>query len=178
MLSSVPYGIKSFLIRALVIFSIWSLLYHLVLLPARIPDRQLTYLTAQQTKFLLSFIYNADSLQIMENQILMVPKNIILYNNKRIIGIADGCNGLELYVLYLSFLLCFPTTLKKFMFFSIIGLTIIFIANNFRCATIAMLNFNSSSLSEVAHHYVFKLLIYAIMFLLWMKYTKNRAIEA
>jgi exosortase/archaeosortase family protein len=93
-------------------------------------------------------------------------------NNKKVVGLADGCNGLELYVLYVGFLLAFTAPKKDVLIYAILGIAVIFILNTLRCYAITLLNIHGSSLSEVAHHYIFKLLIYGVMFFLWTKYTK------
>lgn len=165
-----PKVIKWFLIRALLLFLVWSLVYHFVLLPKRFPDKLFTNITANQTKLYLSIIYNTNDFHISDES-NVAPKKTIFYKNKRIVGIADGCNGLEIYVLYISFLLCFPTNFKRLTIFSLIGIVSIFFANNLRCTIIGVLNFNSSLLTDVAHHYVFKLFMYGLLFFLWIKYT-------
>lgn len=167
-----PSVVKKFLLKSLIIFVVWKLLYHLILFPARIPDKQLTNITTYLTQQLL-YINYPNATITSESKDVPLPRNIIYLNNKKVVGIADGCNGLELYVLYIGFLIAFSGSLKKVTQYAIIGVVIIFILNTFRSYAITLLNINGSSLSEVAHHYIFKLLIYGIMFLLWMRFTKT-----
>lgn len=170
-LKSLPTPVKNFLLRCLLIFIIWKLIYHIVLFPIRMPDKQLTNNAAFLTVQLLHLTYPDASIIITEKN-TPLPKKDILLNNKKVVGIADGCNGLELYVLYLGFLIAFSAKRKDLLLYGFGGLAIIFILNIFRCYLITLLNISSSSLSEVAHHYIFKLFIYGVMFFLWMKYTK------
>ena len=172
-LKFLPKNIQQFLLRSLIIFVVWKILYHVLLFPARIPDRQLTNVTTYLTQQLLYINYPNATISV-EEKITPLPRNIIYLNNKKVVGLADGCNGLELYVLYLGFLLAFLATAKKIIFYSLLGIAIIFILNTIRCYAITLLNINGSSLSEVAHHYIFKLMIYGVMFLLWVKYTKTK----
>ncbi len=170
-LSFLPPPVKKFLVRSLVIFIIWKLVYHLILFPIRLPDKQLTNITTYLTQQLL-YINYADASITIEKIEQPLPRNIILLNNKKVVGLADGCNGLELYVLYIGFLLAFTAPKKDVLIYSILGIAVIFILNTLRCYAITLLNIHGSSLSEVAHHYIFKLLIYGVMFFLWTKYTK------
>lgn len=171
-LNFLPSAVKKFLLRSLLIFLIWKLLYHLILFPVRIPDKQLTNVTTYLTQQLLFINYPKATVTI-ESKDVPLPRNIIYLNNKKVVGIADGCNGLELYVLYVGFLIAFSGSFKKVMQYAILGTLIIFVLNTFRSYAITLLNIYGSSLTEVAHHYFFKLLIYGIMFLLWMRFTKT-----
>lgn len=172
-LTNIPKPIRSFLLKSLLVFVVWKLLYHLVLYPVRVPDAQLTHVTAIITKKLIQIHY-PNSIISIEKFNTPLPREILLMNNKKIVGIADGCNGLELYILYVGFLICFPASAKKLLLYSIIGLLTIFVLNNFRSYVITLLNINNSSYSDVAHHYFFKIFIYGVMFLLWVKYTKTK----
>ncbi len=171
-LKKLPEPIQKFILRSILVFIVWKLLYHLVLYPIRVPDEQLTHITATITKELVQLNY-PDKIIHVETIKHPQQKENILMENKKIVGIADGCNGLELYVLFVGFLFCFPASKKKFITYSLIGIALIFIANTLRSYIITLLNINGSSLSEVSHHYFFKLAIYAMMFFLWVKYTKS-----
>ncbi|MCZ2224195.1 MAG: archaeosortase/exosortase family protein [Chitinophagales bacterium] len=170
-LKNIPPNLKKFLLRSIIVFVAWKLLYHLVLYPIRIPDKQLTHITAYTTQKLVQLNYPND---IIRTELVNhpLPKENVFKNNKKIVGIADGCNGLELYILYIGFLVCFPHTTKKLFVFAITGIATIFILNTIRSYVITLLNINGSSVSEVAHHYIFKIIIYGVMFLLWVKYTR------
>lgn len=171
-LNFLPTAVKKFLLKSLIIFIVWKLLYHVVLFPVRIPDKQLTNITTYLTQQLLYINYPKATITT-ESKDVPLPRNIIYLNNKKVVGIADGCNGLELYILYIGFLIAFGGSLKKVIQYALIGIAIIFILNTFRSYAITLMNINGSALTEVAHHYIFKLLIYGIMFLLWMRFTKT-----
>lgn len=171
-LDFLPTAVKKFLLRSFIIFVVWKLLYHLLLFPVRMPDKQLTNVTTYLTQQLL-YINYPNATITTESKDVPLPRNIIYLNNKKVVGIADGCNGLELYILYIGFLIAFSGSFKKVTQFAMIGVAIIFVLNTFRSYAITLLNINGSSLTEVAHHYIFKLFIYGIMFLLWMRFTKT-----
>jgi exosortase family protein XrtF len=169
---TIPPVIRNFFLRALLIFVLWKFIYHFFLLPARIPDETLTHITASSTAWLIAKKFPSDTIGFKKiNNPL--PKEIILKNNKKIIGIADGCNGLELFVLYIGFLMAYFINFKRLLSFSIIGVAIIFLLNILRTYALTLLNINQSSFTDLSHHYLFKLLVYGVMFLLWVKYTQT-----
>lgn len=177
---SIPDEVRDFLKRALLIFVVWKLLYGFILFPLRFPDKQLTHVTSGGTRLFLSLVYPANTFSVetvkrtdSADKVLSFDFDDILMNGAKIVGIADGCNGLELFVLYLSFLCCVPAAAKRMTLFSFGGLVIIYVANILRCGGIAAMNIKHHSAVEIAHHYVFKILVYGLIFGLWMLYLKT-----
>lgn len=168
----IPTDIRNFFLRAILIFVIWKFVYHFFLFPVRIPDETLTHITATSTAWLIAKKFSNDSIGVKKIY-QPLPKEIILKNNKKIIGIADGCNGLELFVLYIGFLMAYFINFKRLVVFSIIGVAIIFLLNILRTYALTLLNIHQSSFTDLSHHYLFKLLVYGVMFLLWIKYTQT-----
>ncbi|MBS1640501.1 MAG: archaeosortase/exosortase family protein [Bacteroidetes bacterium] len=174
----IPTEVQTFLKRALVIFIVWKLLYTFILFPLNTPDTQLRNATSwgtvqllkwkfPQNTFLVEHRAGTDKLTREET-----TSDIILKDNRKIIGIADPCNGLELYILYISFLFCFPAGIIKTLIYVLAGSVIIYVANVLRCYFIALMNIDRFNLIEVAHHYVFKLIMYAVIFALWVLFLK------
>ena len=169
--SKVPPVIRSFLVRALLIFVVWQALYVFVLAPVRIPDRQLTNLTTFSTSRLLSVFY--DKVGVIYTNHNKVRTAIVVINNKKVIGVADPCNALEIYVLYIAFLFCFPGTMKRRALFIAGGIPYIFIINTIRCALIAWLNINHRGWVDISHHYIFTAAVYLAIFYLWVLYARQ-----
>lgn len=166
-----PRLIKVFLMRAAALFIGWQLLYRLVLRPFRFPDWQLTNLTAEATARFLSLFYtDVNSLPVSE---IGTHSAIIRIDKAKIIGIADPCNALDIYVLYVAFLLCFPGIWKRKTVFILLGLPYIFALNIIRCAVIAWLNINYRGWVEVTHHYLFTTALYLLVFFVWVLFTKK-----
>src|ERR1700761_4536596 len=124
-----PANLRRFLLRASVLFVAWSLLYNLLLKPIEIPDQQLTHFVVVYTEKLLSFFYKN----------IYFKDATIYINGKVAIIIAPACNALELLVLYIGFLLCIPTTRKRFYLFAIGGTALVVVLNILRCAALAVL---------------------------------------
>ncbi|MBC7554890.1 MAG: archaeosortase/exosortase family protein [Taibaiella sp.] len=163
--------IKFFILRAFAIFITWQVLYNFILLPARIPDRFLTNITAFSTSKLLSvFYYNVEHVYALTNSTRLA---LIKINGAKIIGVADPCNALDIYVLYVSFLFCFPGNWKRRLLFIALGVPYIFALNTVRCVMIAWLNMNYRGWVEISHHYIFTTALYLLVFHVWALYTKK-----
>ena len=171
-LAGIPPVVKRFLLRALIIFICWKLLYHPFLFPVRVPDKQLTHITADVTAWVYKIIIGGE-ISITETPRGEFPKAIFYINGQRGIGIADPCNGLELYVLYIGFLFCLPQPKKKMLLYITGGLAVIFVLNILRCVALAWLNLHDYAVADFAHHYLFKMIVYGVIFYLWVLYSKK-----
>lgn len=158
-----PKGLKQFLIRAILLFLGWKLLYIFVLGPTDFPDKQLIDLVLLGTVQLLKPFYNE----------LSIVGDTVFINGQNTLTVAKACNGLELIVLYIGFLLCLPTNAKRLLAFSIGGFAAICVLNMLRCAALGGMFYNNNQLADFAHHYIFKLFIYGVTFFLWIWYSKK-----
>lgn len=160
----IPKTVRLFLTRALLFFLAWKLLYHLMLQPGRVLDAWLTNITAKATAWAWS-LFQPDSRVLTGD-----PMDFVVVNGTKIVGIADGCNALELYILHIGFIICFPDkSLKRRLFFAVAGIAGIVVLNILRCAAIGWLTINNPSLVDFAHHYAFTLIVYAFVFFTWTK---------
>jgi exosortase family protein XrtF len=159
----IPPEIAHFFVRAATLLGLWLLVYHGLLKPSHTLDQCLTIATTHGTVQVLNLFYN----------IVHIAKQSIYIDGKYAVSISDPCNALELIVLYVGFLFCVKTTRKRLIAFTLLGTISIYTLNIFRCAGLAYLNLNHFQLTNFAHHYVFKLIIYCAIFLGWALYAKK-----
>lgn len=170
---SVPEKTRNFLVRALFVFLLWKIVYHLLLYPYRIPDESLTRITASVTAWFYSLVHNGAPTFIREEIVNGFSSFSLFVNEVKAVRIQDACNGLELYALYIGFLLCFPVSTARLLSFLFIGMSSIFVLNIVRCYGLSWLYLHQYSIADFAHHYLFKMVIYAMVFCFWMLYLKN-----
>lgn len=178
-LSSIPKPIQSFLLRGLLILVIWKILYLGFLAFPRTLDRPLTNLVGNHSAWLLNQAFSSNTYTAteklhvtnFEGELQIAPVSRIDKNGKKLLHIADGCNGLELFVLYVGFILAMPAPVKRKLLFIPIGLIIIHIVNILRCAGLCIMIESWKEQFDFAHHYVFKMMIYGIIFALWVKFS-------
>lgn len=175
--NDVPPGIKTFAKKAAIFFAAWLVLYYGIMRPTRVPDKFLTEVTAKTTVSMVNKFYKpgfgyADVVNrpTIDNEKSGVD---ILYNNGQVLFITDGCNAFDLFVLYIAFLVCVPTTIKRLISFSVIGVLTVFVLNIARCFALVYLVLNKPSYVDFAHHYAFTLIVYAFIFYGWVLYSKK-----
>ncbi|MDE3235361.1 MAG: hypothetical protein KGO81_05345 [Bacteroidota bacterium] len=182
----VPPEIRAFLKRALLVFVVWKLCYHLFLYNGRVLDKPLTDISTHTATVLLKVIYPSS---VFTHEEICNPNpelhgelacmQNVYKDGIKIVGVADPCNALELYVLYVGFLIAFPLTLSRGIQFGLLGIAVIFMANVLRLAALSILNLHHVAAAELAHHYVFKVVVYALIFGLWVLYLKKyRTVDA
>lgn len=178
---SIPKSIRTFGIKALILFIVWQTIYSFLLLPNRIIDKPLSLFTANATASTLNIMGN-DSIvvkqewqkDVIEGTTLAYEKAVLYKGAKRIMGIADGCNGLGLFVLFVGFIIAFPASLKSKIMYAVVGLILIVVVNILRTTGLAILILHHSKFTPFAHHYLYKLITYALVFGIWVHFTKHQ----
>jgi exosortase family protein XrtF len=159
--------------------AIWKTAYTFWLEPQRILDAPLTNLVATQTVQIMQLIWPDGNYELKHtstkhkgDENATIEHVYLLKDNKITISIADNCNGLELMVLYAAFIVCMPGSWKRKLIFILLGIPLLHLANLARCMGLVGMHLQWPGLFDFAHHYLFKIMVYAISFLLWVWYLR------
>lgn len=102
------------------------------------------------------------------------PDSAQLYwGERKLINIADNCNGLILFVVFIAFIISFPSELKHRLTFIPTGLVAIYFLNIVRIFALAIIYIYFPTYLDFNHHYTFKFFVYMDIFLLWMFFVKK-----
>ena len=119
---------------------------------------------AQNTEQVISWFFQLISVEKVLNE----PFFIIYFQNQSIARIVEGCNGVSVIILFVSFIVAFSGSLKNTLLFIFGGSLLIYILNVLRIAFLTVLMYNFPNLSNVLHGVLFPLIIYAVVFILWV----------
>lgn len=177
--SSIPKPVQSFLLRGLIVFIVWKVVYLGFFSVSRTLDRPLTNLVGEHSVWLLNQTSRSNEylakemlhVTNFEGEIQVAPVSRIDKNGKKLLHIADVCNGLELFVLYVGFILAMPAPWARKLLFIPLGMVIIHVVNILRCAGLCVLITSWKEHFDLAHHYIFKMVIYGVIFALWVKFS-------
>lgn len=180
-LNAFPPEVKTFLLRSFVLFVIWKSIYIFYLGYERILDKPLTNIVGTHTAWVLNAfsgekIFSSReliSIRGFEGQYQVAPVSMVEKSGEKLLSIADGCNGLELFILYIGFIIAMPASLKRKSIFLIVGAILIHFVNIFRCVGLCVLAINASVHFDFAHHYLFKIMVYGTIFLLWVQFMRG-----
>lgn len=95
------------------------------------------------------------------------PHVPVLNDGKLVIRVFEGCNGLNVMIVFISFIVAFTGTLKKTVWFTLLGLVLIYIFNLFRVGLLYFIAKYYPHTLYFFHKYLFTGLLYALVFLLW-----------
>jgi exosortase/archaeosortase family protein len=179
-IKQIPAPVKSFLWKALVFFLIWELAYNIYFIPNRVIDKPLCSIVGKGTASFINFIKGSNLAYCKtvseyisnEGEFYLTDKAIVFLGPNRLIGIADSCNGLNLLVLFIGFIVVYPSKVFLKLIYTIVGIVAIMLLNIARCAGLGLIHNSYPSLTDFAHHYAFKIITYLAIFLMWYWFVK------
>lgn len=93
---------------------------------------------------------------------------IRLKNGEQVVlNIFEGCNGINVMIVFLSFVWAFAAPKKRWAWFIPMGLVVIHFANILRISLLYWFSEKQQNLFHYFHKYFFTAAIYAIVFILW-----------
>jgi exosortase family protein XrtF len=179
-----PPQVRIFLLRGLVLFALWKIIYLFFLAQPRTLDGPLTNAVGRQSVWMLNKLYQTQGFKAtpvvavtrMEGEYQVAKVSKIDKNGKHLLNISDDCNGLELFILYIGFILSMPATIKRKVVYLIVGVCIIHIVNLLRCVGLSALLMRWDEYFDLAHHYIFKIMVYSTIFVLWVRFSNNLSV--
>lgn len=106
------------------------------------------------------------------------PSMKLIYKNKYISRIIEGCNALSVIILFIAFVIAFSGKLKNTIVFIILGSVLIYVLNVSRIVILSMAMFRFPEYQDFLHGVVFPLLIYSIVFILWIIWVNKYSFYA
>ena len=134
----------------------------------------LTELVAKQAKDVL-LIFNQEA-SILPNSTESAIN--FLFNQKLIFRIIEGCNGLSVIILFISFIIAFSGKGRTTVLYIIGGSLLIHILNVLRISILCVLMYYFPEQQHLLHGVVFPLFIYGVVFLLWIIWVNNFSLYA
>lgn len=126
-------------------------------------------------------LFVVDNTIAISNFILNLFNYTTFTGEERLLGIdgtpglwvGDKCNGIELFALFSVFILAFPGSWKKKIWFIPFGIITIQVLNIIRVVCLAIIQLYFIEWTEFNHTYVFNVIIYGYIFLLWIVWANK-----
>lgn len=136
------------------------------------PD-PITESVTRQSSLILNLFY--DQISIQNHPVR--PTTGILLNGQPVVSVFEGCNGLNVVIVFLAFILAFGPLNKKLIWFIPLGIAIIHVANLTRIILLFAVSIHLPDYLYFTHKYLFTAFIFLFVFLLWvwwiLKLTRN-----
>lgn len=151
-----------FIVLAVSLYIVWFVSYDFFIAPDQRIDTWLNKIVGTQSSVMLRlFGYESDTIP-------GINQTVVRINKTAMVGVGNPCNGLELFVLFAGFIICFSGKWKNKLWFIPAGILVIHIANVTRSFALALNQHIDPQSLEFNHHYTFLIIVYAIIFGLWM----------
>lgn len=166
---------KPFFKFLIIFFSVYSglfLLYQLYHSQYNTQNNEVDYFTkvvANQSSIVISLLGYKSDVLLHQSE----PSYRLSVNNKYVVRVVEGCNAISLMILFVAFVIAFRGTVKKTIYFLIVGVLIIHILNIIRITLITIGLFHRPELEHILHGVLFPLIIYGTVFLLWIIWVKK-----
>ncbi len=164
--------LKLFFLKLVALTLLIGLSYHFILRPARIPDKLLTDIITSGTVASLN-IFSKGGTHFSWIDYPPGSEAFIKQGEKNVFFIADNCNGLDLLVIYLGFIILLPASIKRKILFGLAGIPVFIVVNIIRCSLLYWIYWNYYSAFEFNHHYTFSIIMYLLIFFGWILFIKK-----
>lgn len=101
------------------------------------------------------------------------PSVPILQNGKSVVSVFEGCNSMNVMIVFVSFIVAYTGTWKKTVLFGLAGLLLIYIFNLFRVGMLFFIAKYYPDSLYFFHKYLFTGLLYMMVFILWYFWVKK-----
>lgn len=134
----------------------------------------ITKLVAQNTEQLLK-LFHADVV-LEENKSDGYIK--LIYNQKYIARLVEGCNAISVIILFISFVVSFSGKLKPTLLFIVGGSLGVYFLNVIRISLLCVLLYFFPAQESLLHGVFFPLFIYGVVFILWVIWVNKFSLYA
>lgn len=97
----------------------------------------------------------------------------LIFNEKYVAKIVEGCNAISVMILFVSFVIAFAKRFLSAFVFSVIGILLIHVLNIFRIAILGYFIYTKPEHTHIFHGVLFPLVIYGFVFLLWVVWVRH-----
>ncbi len=152
-----------FLLRFLGVYIIGNVLYGLWVVSFGIIADPVTQFITHNTAWLLN-VLGVDATTFSAG---IAPNLSLQLNGATVLNVYEGCNAINVSILFMAFLFAYTGPIKKTILFSLIGLVAIYIFNIIRLVGLFLIAIYFQDQFYFTHRFVFTGVIYAFVFLLW-----------
>ena len=158
-----------FLLKFLGIYLVFNLIYGVWVEGFAPVSDPFTYFVSGQTITLLEFFYDGLDYEYYPHE----PLVWLALDKVVIINAFEGCNGINVMILFFAFIIAYKGPLKQTIIYTLGGILVIHLANIIRIALLFVVAERFESLYYFTHKYLFTATIYGVVFLIWFFWVKG-----
>ncbi|MEQ8424780.1 MAG: exosortase family protein XrtF [Cyclobacteriaceae bacterium] len=163
-----------FLGRFILLYFVCNFLYGLYVSSFRpLPD-PVTSTVTRQTSWVLETLGWENTTQDCTTS----PSTFIRFEGRNILSVYEGCNGLNVMIIFAAFVLAFGPISKPMIWFVPLGIALLHLSNLGRIFLLFFVSLEFPNYLYITHKYVFTGVLFLVVFLLWVGWVRYYAIAA
>jgi exosortase family protein XrtF len=163
-----------FLLKFVGLYLIGNILYGFYITSFEPRPDPLTHVIAVQTSIILNVCGYRVEVDDRENK----PTTNISYFGHARLSIYEGCNGLNIIIIFLAFIFAFGPVTRTLLWFVPLGLSIIHFTNLCRITLLFLVSEYMPKAMYFMHKYFFTAILYVVIFALWIWWVKVYSLPA
>ncbi len=98
--------------------------------------------------------------------------------DKTVLRVFEGCNGLNVMIVFVAFLIAFGGKIKNILLYTLMGFLILHLANLLRIILLFETALHRPLYFFYFHKYFFTAILYLVVFALWIQWTRMKSVRA
>jgi exosortase family protein XrtF len=119
------------------------------------------------------FVESVEAILRLLNYDVRSTKNVVYIAGSNGVQIINACLGWSIMALFIGFVFAYPSQSKPKLWFIPLGLCTILFFNVLRLTGMAVISYVSPGSMDFYHHYIFKIILYLVVFILWIIWIKK-----
>ena len=158
-----------FLAKFVGIYLVGNFLYGLYITSYDPAPDPVTHWITDQTAIVLTTCGWQSSIEDTPNK----PTTKLIYDNESILAVYEGCNGINVMIIFVAFLIAFGPYTKQLLWFIPAGLLIIHLINLTRITLLFLVSIYQKNYMYFMHKYFFTAILYVAVFILWVWWVRR-----
>lgn len=101
------------------------------------------------------------------------PTTQLIFEERSVLSIYEGCNGVNMMIIFVAFLIAFGPIGRTLWWFIPVGLVILHGMNLARIALLFWVSLYMPDVMYFTHKYFFTAILYVVIFVLWIWWVKK-----
>lgn len=157
-----------FLAKFVGLYIVLNLLYGLYITAYHPKPDPATQLASEHSAFILR-LFGTD---VAANDSPVKPTTALVCGGKNIVSVYEGCNGLNVMIVFLSFVIAFGPFTRKMLWFIPFGFIGIHLINLGRITLLFWVSIKMPHYMYFTHKYLFTAVIYVAVLILWIWWVR------
>jgi len=128
-----------------------------------------TLLTVKQVNFLYHLTGFDTTWKIIDGP---AAHTGIFLNDRWIVNIVEGCNGMSIIILFTAFVWALPASWRQKLLFSLAGVAVIWLINIVRIWILGLTYYYKPQWFDLMHRVIFPGMLYGTVILLWIYWAR------